>query len=46
MYHLDFFNPSLLLTVLYKDNAGSEVLLLEDNTIVDLDNGAGERGGE
>ena len=30
----------------YKDNAGSEVFILEGNTIVDLGNGAGERGGE
>ena len=37
---------TILLTVLYKDNAGSEVPLLEDNTSVDLGNGAGERGGE
>ena len=32
--------------MLYKDNAGSEVLHLEDDTIVDLDNRDGDRGGE
>ena len=31
---LDYFNPSLLLTVLCKDNARSAVLHLEDDTIV------------
>ena len=32
---LDCFNPSLLLTVLCKDNARSAVLHLEDDTIVE-----------